>query len=145
MYSKILLAYDGSVDSRLALREGAKLAQLCQADVFLLAVVNPSTGMMLAEGASPGAVETQRESFQGVLAEGVQRLEAMSFVPAARLAFGDRLRKSPPSRPRSALISLWSAIAIKARWRVGGTVPSEQNCSKGLNAACSWHRRTSPD
>jgi len=44
MYAKILLAYDGSVDGRLALREGAKVARLCQADVFLLAVVNSSTG-----------------------------------------------------------------------------------------------------
>jgi len=89
MYAKILLAYDGSVDGRLALREGAKVARLCQADVFLLAVVNSSTGILMAEGASPGAVENQRESFREVLAEGVQRLEAMGFVPTARLAFGD--------------------------------------------------------
>jgi nucleotide-binding universal stress UspA family protein len=39
MYKKVLLAYDGSIEGRRALREGAKLAQLCRADVFLLAVV----------------------------------------------------------------------------------------------------------
>jgi len=39
MYKKVLLAYDGSIEGRLALREGAKLAQLCGAEVFLLAVV----------------------------------------------------------------------------------------------------------
>jgi hypothetical protein len=27
MYKKVLLAYDGSIEGRLALREGAKLAQ----------------------------------------------------------------------------------------------------------------------
>jgi nucleotide-binding universal stress UspA family protein len=37
MYTKILLAYDGSIEGRRALREGAKLAQLCRAEVFLLA------------------------------------------------------------------------------------------------------------
>ena len=39
MYKRVLLAYDGSIEGRRALREGAKLAQLCGADVFLLAVV----------------------------------------------------------------------------------------------------------
>ena len=43
MYKKVLLAYDGSVEGRRALREGAKLAQLCRADVFLLAVVELSS------------------------------------------------------------------------------------------------------
>jgi hypothetical protein len=36
MYTKVLLAYDGSIEGRRALREGAKLAQLCRAEVFLL-------------------------------------------------------------------------------------------------------------
>ncbi len=53
MYGKILLAYDGSVEGRLALREGARLAKLCEADVFLLAVVNLSTGIIMAEGVAP--------------------------------------------------------------------------------------------
>ena len=42
MYKKVLLAYDGSVEGRRALREGAKLAQLCRSEVFLLAVVEVS-------------------------------------------------------------------------------------------------------
>lgn len=89
MYGKVLLAYDGSVEGRRALREGAKLARLCNAEVFLLAVVNLSTGIMMAEGAAPGAVEHQQDAYQKVLAEGVQRLEAMGFSPTARLEFGD--------------------------------------------------------
>jgi nucleotide-binding universal stress UspA family protein len=40
MYKKVLLAYDGSIEGRLALREGAKLAQLCRAEVFLVIVGN---------------------------------------------------------------------------------------------------------
>ena len=39
MYRTIILAYDGSLEGRLALREGARLAQLCQARVVLVAVV----------------------------------------------------------------------------------------------------------
>lgn len=89
MYGKVLLAYDGSVEGRLALREGAKLARLCGAEVFLLAVVNLSTGFVIAEGAMPGAVEHQQDAYREVLAEGVQRLKAMDFSPTARLEFGD--------------------------------------------------------
>ena len=60
MYRKVLLAYDGSVEGRIALREGAMLAKLCQAEVVLLAVVNLSAGIMMAEGAGPGAIEHQQ-------------------------------------------------------------------------------------
>ncbi len=89
MYAKILLAYDGSVEGRLALREGAKLARLCQAEVFLLAVIDLSVGIIMAEGAMPGAVEHQQDAYRKVLAEGVQSLKAMGISPTARLEFGD--------------------------------------------------------
>jgi nucleotide-binding universal stress UspA family protein len=45
MYRKVLLVYDGSIEGRRALREGAKLAQFCRAEVFLLAVVELSSIM----------------------------------------------------------------------------------------------------
>ena len=89
MYRKVLLAYDGSVEGRTALREGARLAQICGAEVFLLAVADISTGMLVAEGFYPGGVVIQREAFESVLAEGVQRLRAMGFSPKARLESGD--------------------------------------------------------
>jgi nucleotide-binding universal stress UspA family protein len=90
MYRKVLLAYDGSVEGRLALREGARLAQLCGAEVVLLAVVNLSSGILIAEGAGPhGAVEHQQDAYREVLAEGIERLKAMGFSPTARLEAGD--------------------------------------------------------
>lgn len=89
MYGKVLLAYDGSVEGRLALLEGAKLARLCRAEVFLLAVVDLSPGFAMAEGAVPGAAEHQLDAYRDVLAEGVQRLKAMDFSPTSRLEFGD--------------------------------------------------------
>jgi len=88
MYRKVLLAYDGSVEGRVALREGAMLARLCQAEVVLLAVVNLSAGIMMAEGAAPGAAEHQRDAYARILAEGVARLKALGFSPEARLEFG---------------------------------------------------------
>ena len=89
MYAKILLAYDGSVEGRLALREGAKLARLCQAEVFLLAVINLSVGIIMAESTMPGAAELEQDAYRKVLAEGVQSLKAMGVSPTPRLEFGD--------------------------------------------------------
>ncbi len=89
MYRRILLAYDGSVEGRLALREGARLAQICKAEVFLLAVIDLSSGMSMGEATVPGLVLAQQEAFEEVLAEGVRRLTAMGFVPKAKLGLGD--------------------------------------------------------
>ena len=88
MYRKVLLAYDGSIEGRRALREGAKLAQLCRAEVFLLAVVE------LASIVTPDAgltipIDEQTASYKSILAEGVERLKALGFSPTARLETGD--------------------------------------------------------
>ena len=87
MYKKVLLAYDGSIEGRRALREGAKLAQFCGAEVFLLAVVEPSFGATL-EGGVMIPMDEQIATYEAILAEGVQRLKAMGFSPTARLGMG---------------------------------------------------------
>ena len=88
MYDKVLLAYDGSVEGRRALREGAKIAQLCNATVFLLAVAEVSAGGGSLEGGFISVAE-QVETFQKILDEGAERLRAMGFSPTARLGMGE--------------------------------------------------------
>jgi nucleotide-binding universal stress UspA family protein len=87
MYRKVLLAYDGSVEGRLALREGARLAQICGAEVILLAVVDFSTFVPM-EAATVPIMESERRKFEEVLAEGAQRLEALGISPTTRLEVG---------------------------------------------------------
>jgi len=89
MYKKVLLAYDGSVEGRMALREGARLAKLSDAETILLAVVDISAGLIIAEGTMAGTIEYQREAYAKILEEGVERLTAMGFSPEARLEFGE--------------------------------------------------------
>ena len=92
MYKKVLLAYDGSIEGRRALREGAKLAQLCRAEVFLLAVVeltpiiSPDAGLAIP-------IDEQTANYKAVLAEGVERLKALGFSPTSRLETGDAGQK----------------------------------------------------
>ena len=91
MYKRVLLAYDGSIEGRRALREGAKLAQLCHADVFLLAVVELSS-IMVTEGLTI-PIDEQTASYKAILAEGVERLKALGFSPTSRLETGDAGQK----------------------------------------------------
>ena len=93
MYAKILLCFDGSREGRLALREGARLAQITGAGVILLAVVETSAGNALAQGADAGALAHQQTDFKEILDEGHQRLSAMGLAPEVRLEIGEPVAK----------------------------------------------------
>jgi nucleotide-binding universal stress UspA family protein len=88
MYRRVLLAYDGSLEGRIALREGALLAKQWGAKVFLLAVAPDSAGMHLAEGVCPGGTAGQQERYGAVLEGGVARLKAIGLDPVARFVKG---------------------------------------------------------
>ena len=88
MYKRILLAYDGSVEGRTALREGALLARQCGAEVFLLSVlVDPAT-LIVPEVALAGASLQMEDDFTEILNEGVARLRKLGFDPTAKLVRG---------------------------------------------------------
>lgn len=120
MYRKMLLAYDGSVDGRLALGEGARLAQLCGAHVCLLAVVQISTGMVFAEGMHPGIVGDQSEVYRNILAEGERRLRDMGSDPKSASIWVTPDRRFAPSQGRSMPILLSSDTASMEPWQGGG-------------------------
>ena len=89
MYDRILLAYDGSVKGRAALREGALLARRLSSKVFLLSVIPQVPGTRVAEGAGGSGVSEQGEAYKDVLNEGITRLRLMGFEPTAKLVVGD--------------------------------------------------------
>lgn len=89
MYKTILLAYDGTREGRLALREGAVLAQHFNSDVVLLAVVEP-TYVPVAFDIGVGYVESnQRDEYQTVLAEGSERLTKLGLKHRTSLQMGE--------------------------------------------------------
>ena len=89
MYRTIVLAYDGTVESRTALREGALLAKRCGAAVHLLAIVPGGAGLRLAEGVQFGAVARAEDAFRETLEEGLRRLESIGLKATAKLCVGD--------------------------------------------------------
>lgn len=92
MYKKVLLAYDGSLEGAIALREGAILAKRFGTEVYLLSVVPHLGGLQVAEGVHAGAVAHELERFREVLERGVDRLTKLGLKPEAKLAVGDPAR-----------------------------------------------------
>jgi nucleotide-binding universal stress UspA family protein len=88
MYKRILLAYDGSVEGRTALREGALLAKQFGAEVFLLSVLTDAGTLLMSEVIVAGATVQMEEEFQEILNEGVARLKKLGFDPVAKLVRG---------------------------------------------------------
>src|ERR1700722_17920488 len=88
MYKRILLAYDGSVEGRTALREGALLAKQLGAEVFLLSVLTDTGALLFSEVALAGAAVQIEEKFREILEEGVSRLKKLGLNPVAKLVQG---------------------------------------------------------
>jgi nucleotide-binding universal stress UspA family protein len=93
MYSRILLAYDGSLEGRTALREGALIALRCRAEIFLLSVIAPSAGVEVAESAYPGPAVRRTDDYRSLLEDGVERLRALGLAVAAELVSGDAAKE----------------------------------------------------
>jgi nucleotide-binding universal stress UspA family protein len=107
VYRKVLLAYDGSIEGRRALREGAKFAQLCRAEVFLLAVVE------LAPIISPDAgltipIDEQRQITKPSLrkASSVLRRWAFLLPPGWKLEMPGKELQNSQKKSKHTLSSL---------------------------------------
>jgi nucleotide-binding universal stress UspA family protein len=89
MYRNILLAYDGSMEGVLALREGALLAKTCGAKVVLLSVVPNGAGAAeMAEGLG-GALAEQVDEYKSLLKQAVIWLQERGFEATPKLIIGD--------------------------------------------------------
>lgn len=90
MYQTILLAYDGTRECRVALREGANLAVLCGSSAVLLSVMPLSLGLSVGEGFNAGEILNEDHThYQNILNEGVERLHNRGVNAQGRLVLGD--------------------------------------------------------
>lgn len=118
MYRTIILAYDGSLEGRLALREGARLAQICQARVVLVAVVEPVPDLYPSDFgavyASSYASADKTPEVQKILDDGLERLKRMGFTPEARLERG-----SPAERITSVAAEVDADLVVVGHHKQG--------------------------
>jgi nucleotide-binding universal stress UspA family protein len=91
MYKRILLAYDGSPSGQKALLDCQDLAQWSHAELTLVAVLPLNIGLVSTEGAvyDSGMVERETQALQGVLDDGVHRLQAAGHQAKGTLLTGD--------------------------------------------------------
>lgn len=89
MYKKIVLAYDGTLEGRAALREGVLLGLRVDAQIHLLAVLAENTGIKMAEGIHAGPLAQQQSAHRAVLQEAVNTLKSLGVIVEARLISGE--------------------------------------------------------
>lgn len=89
MYRKILLAYDGTIEGRQALLEGAEVTQQFHAETWLLAVIPPLPNYPMAELIPQDFLTEETQRIRKTLDEGVERLLARGLKAAGILAYGE--------------------------------------------------------
>ena len=90
MYRKILLTYDGTIEGRCALREGAEVARTFGAQTHLLAVIAAMPSLASPETALPQIDFDQEEQVhRAILNEGVQILRDSGLTTEGHMAYGD--------------------------------------------------------
>jgi nucleotide-binding universal stress UspA family protein len=91
MYKRILLAYDGSVSGQKALLDCKDMANLTQAELFLIAVMPPPAAFIGGESGiyDPALEKEEEEQYKGILADGVKRLSDAGRMATGELVVGD--------------------------------------------------------
>ena len=90
MFSKILMAYNGSREGKEALVQCGEIASFTKAETHLLAVAGMPTSMFLTEGFLPEELlEEEKKRAQEVLEEGVSQLKGRGFEVTGHLAVGE--------------------------------------------------------
>ena len=95
MYQKILVAYNGSPESRLALEECLRLSPSPSAQIHLLVVVSPPPYLLVGEFAAAAVLSVEeglaaeREKMEKELEAGAQRLTAGGLTVTRHLEVGE--------------------------------------------------------
>jgi nucleotide-binding universal stress UspA family protein len=84
MYRRVLLAYDGSLEGRVALREGALLARSCGAEVYLLAVTP-----LISTADAYGASMIQPEAYDTIFKEGLAKAREYGLKVVGDIVHGE--------------------------------------------------------
>jgi nucleotide-binding universal stress UspA family protein len=88
-YKTIVLAYDGTVEGRRALVEGAALAKRCGAKAHLLAVVKQTASSVIGQGFEPGLPDAEQHFYRSTLDQGVKFLKSHGLDTVGHLVHGD--------------------------------------------------------
>jgi len=136
MFATMLLCYDGTRESRVALKQGAELAQSCGAYVHLLAVVRTSAATVVGESLSSDAPFSEQTRYiEDVLGEGVAKLAERGIKAQGHIALGepvDEIARIARDLKVDLIVLGHRTQSAFARWwrgSVGPTLLDLSNCS----------------
>ena len=95
MYRKILVAYNGTAESRVALEECLRLSPSAEAEVHLLVVVSPPPYLLVGEFAAAAVLSVEeglsaeKQKMQKELEAGAQRLIEGGLQVTSHLEIGE--------------------------------------------------------
>jgi nucleotide-binding universal stress UspA family protein len=94
MYKRILLAYDGSESGQRALLNCRDIAQWSHSELFLVAVmppvaINAAIDGVFYDGGADTYAESERQRYQGILADGLKQLSDAGHVATGEVLVGD--------------------------------------------------------
>jgi nucleotide-binding universal stress UspA family protein len=95
MYQNILFCYDGTVEGRRALRQGADVAIAMKSRAYLLAICRSMVAVAVPEALTPALMNCEQDTADQLLAEGVRWLEEHGVPAKGQLVFGDPLVHIP--------------------------------------------------
>lgn len=95
MYRKILLCYDGTVEGRRALRQGADVAMAMKSQAHLLAICTNMLRAAAPEAVTSVLISCEEEAARTLLNEGVQWLRDHDVPTDGSLVYGDPLQHIP--------------------------------------------------
>ena len=91
MYTRILLAYDGSESGQKALLDSQDIARMGNAELFLIAVRPPPSALIGGEGGlyDPRFEEQEEQQYREILDDGLKRLESAQRPVKGEVLVGD--------------------------------------------------------
>jgi nucleotide-binding universal stress UspA family protein len=95
MYQKILLCYDGTIEGRRALRQGAEVAMAMKSQAYLLAICRDMLATAVPEAVTPELMQCEVSTAQTLLADGIQWLRDHDVSSEGSLVYGDPLMHIP--------------------------------------------------
>ncbi|MES1926360.1 universal stress protein [Salinisphaera sp. T31B1] len=142
-FERILLAYDGSEQGRVALRRTLPLLGAGEVEVHLLAVVPLTGAVAAAEGFyTESMYEAERERIEKILAEGVSLLEQRGIDAQGHLRAGEpahQIAKLAEELRVNLVVVGHQRRGVLARWwqgSVGASLLDRLDCSLLVAQAC---------
>ena len=119
MFRKVLLCYDGTVEGRRALRQGADVVLCMKSEAYLLAISTNAVTTAVPEGVNALLCEDEDRRAQSLLDEGVQWLRDRGVTARGSLEFGnavDRISETAGQLGADLIVVGHKARGPLARW-----------------------------